>query len=147
VVSGGSLHRKLPHSFLPLPQTLEIPYVIEAGFLSKEAHRILEHHSRSWRIYATVSEGRRRGETVGRWRQGTVDLNWSVEVSSASDISDGWRFLSSRGRRSASWKGSTACSRNLPYAYIYVLVLLTYMNTVTCFGPRHLFWPSVWSVL
>jgi hypothetical protein len=35
---------------------------------------------------------------------------------------------------------------NHHYAYIYVLVLLTCMNTTTCFGPRHLFWPSVWSV-
>jgi hypothetical protein len=104
-------YSKLPHSFLPIPQTLEIPSVIEAGSLSKEVRRILEHHSRSWRVYATVSEGRRRGETVRRWRQGMVDLNWSVEVSSASAISDGWRFPSSRGRRSASCKGSTACSR------------------------------------
>jgi hypothetical protein len=37
---------------------------------------------------------------------------------------------------------------NLPCAYIYDLVLLTYINTTICFGPRHLrhlFWPSVWS--
>lgn len=35
---------------------------------------------------------------------------------------------------------------NHPYAYIYVLVLLTCMNTTTCFGPWYVFYVLVFLI-